>query len=756
MIKVMSKWLVKAYSMCKGVGLRDLLGYLLMLLLVSSSLFTLVMGGYSCDEHGFIEGVIVWYSDADADTIAGSYVRYVLVDPDYGPRDLPWSPNDLMRIKAIGTSVIAYLNIGFAEEWRDYWSYIVSEKPKWVTWVQYPGWEGEYFVKYRHVGAWGPGGWVDVLKHELRKIIELGFDGVIFDNIDSCDIWENPEEYGLDILKVANATDAMVRLVKELSAYAKSLKPDVIIVVNMGGRLDLLKDVDFLNSIDIVLRECVWYCGDEAVDTEERDYAIYWLSYARDYGKEVIVLDYATKMEHVLKVLEEGRKLGFEVYVSPTWDLNKIPNYIPSFNGLDSTIVNDEVIAVWGYRGPLSDGWRSDFDVYVGVVGSDGVELVKRLGNDGINDRNPRVVFDGVSSKLVLVWESGNDLSLAVLDPTNYAIISNLTIGADGGVLRDPAIAVYDGKLYLLYINEVAPGNESLLLYKVMTLPGLEVVTEGVLASETYSTYPVVSVSSEGVLVAWYALNGDVPKLKVALLAESGVLWVKDVEDIKPVLYKYGITYPLQGTWVLLGYDRDSGSVKGFILDSEGRVLHVAKGLPEITWVPQVTLIGNGLIAYSGVREVHYVKVVNNSLTYIASVITKYPSTVGRSVIRYGNDVLVIEPEPHSSNKLSIIKLPSPIETETRTLTQTSTIMITVTTTKTAVITKTMEKTKVETKTVVTTVTTTVTLCRTVTSTVTSTKTTTVVGGVNQAIIVLIAVVVVTALAIVILKRGLH
>ncbi len=461
-------------------------------------------------------------------------------------------------------------------------------------------------------------------------------------------------------------------------------------------------------------------------------------------------------MEHVLKVLEEGRKLGFEVYVSPTWDLNKIPNYIPSFNGLDSTIVNDEVIAVWGYRGPLSDGWRSDFDVYVGVVGSDGVELVKRLGNDGINDRNPRVVFDGVSSKLVLVWESGNDLSLAVLDPTNYAIISNLTIGADGGVLRDPAIAVYDGKLYLLYINEVAPGNESLLLYKVMTLPGLEVVTEGVLASETYSTYPVVSVSSEGVLVAWYALNGDVPKLKVALLAESGVLWVKDVEDIKPVLYKYGITYPLQGTWVLLGYDRDSGSVKGFILDSEGRVLHVAKGLPEITWVPQVTLIGNGLIAYSGVREVHYVKVVNNSLTYIASVITKYPSTVGRSVIRYGNDVLVIEPEPHSSNKLSIIKLPSPIETETRTLTQTSTIMITVTTTKTAVITKTMEKTKVETKTVVTTVTTTVTLCRTVTSTVTSTKTTTVVGGVNQAIIVLIAVVVVTALAIVILKRGLH
>jgi len=44
--------------------------------------------------------------------------------------------------------------------------------------------------------------------NELEKIIDMGFDGVMLNNVDPYMMWEEPEDYGLEglIPKVANAS----------------------------------------------------------------------------------------------------------------------------------------------------------------------------------------------------------------------------------------------------------------------------------------------------------------------------------------------------------------------------------------------------------------------------------------------------------------------------------------------------------------------------------------------------------------------
>ncbi len=59
----------------------------------------------------------------------------------------------------------------------------------------------------------------------------------------------------------------MVKLVQNLSLYAESLDPEIVIAVNIGSGLNLLEDPSFLSFVDIVVREEVWYANDSPMAT---------------------------------------------------------------------------------------------------------------------------------------------------------------------------------------------------------------------------------------------------------------------------------------------------------------------------------------------------------------------------------------------------------------------------------------------------------------------------------------------------------
>jgi len=149
--------------------------------------------------------------------------------------------------------------------------------------------------------------------NELEKIIDMGFNGVILDNVDSCMMWEEPEEYGLGglIPRVTNASEWIINLVHRLSSYAKSREKNFIVIVNIGGALELLENETFIDSIDVVLREEVWYSNNEQVNSSETNYTLYWLKYAKKHGREVIVLDYAWTRKYIEDTLSKARQEGF-------------------------------------------------------------------------------------------------------------------------------------------------------------------------------------------------------------------------------------------------------------------------------------------------------------------------------------------------------------------------------------------------------------------------------------------------------------
>ena len=608
-------------------------------------------------------GGITWFQYPVTPWIAGSYPEIVVVDPDYGPNDEPWTSNDIERLKASGAKVIAYLNIGFAEEWRDYWneSWSETDHPEWLEWVEYPGWPGEYFVKYWHPSAWEPSAWVDILKNELDKIISMGFDGVRFDNIDSYTYWEDPDSIGLgDVLpQVENASTWMIYLVGNLSAYAHSLDPDFIVIANMGGGLELLENESFMNAIDGVEREEVWYSDDQPVDPAETSEVLYYLEMARDQGKTVYVLDYAWTRSNVEDALAKARDEGFYIYVAPNYDLDRLAAYIPSYHGVDSVATADSLIVAWSYHGPVEDVWRDEFDVYIGRYVSGGMEDVVRISSSGAIDERPSIAYDGSSNRILVVYETNEAtgdyrwVKGVIIDPTTLSIIMNITIARDDTGASDQYMAsasAYNGYFYVFYVNTT---EDNIYYAKIDPSTG-SMETRGVLEDTVDPDYyPVSTTTSSGVAVLWYS-NGE---LRLAHVSGSGVDWIVSV-DTGVEYQRYGLAY-VPGEGILVIYQKGSGCAK--LYDLNGSELASKTGLPDVTWMPGVGYIGSGTVAYVGLNSIHYLGI--GSIVYSGSTGIDRTPTTGSSIAYYNGDAIVFIPSTSGNNTIDAlaVSLPQPI-----------------------------------------------------------------------------------------------
>lgn len=124
------------------------------------------------------------------------------------------------------TLVLAYLSVGTVESWRPY----AREADDAWTLGAMPGWEGERYVDARHAG------WRQILVREARRLAQLGFDGLLLDN--------------LDVGELHPATQpGLVALTDELRAAV----PDLLLVAQNG-----LAIIDRL-PVDAISREDTWW-----------------------------------------------------------------------------------------------------------------------------------------------------------------------------------------------------------------------------------------------------------------------------------------------------------------------------------------------------------------------------------------------------------------------------------------------------------------------------------------------------------------
>ena len=203
--------------------------------------------------------------------------------------------------------VLAYINIGEAEDYRYYWrkSWETSP-PEWMG-RQNCRWKGDHRVQH-----WSAD-WQAIVfgspRSYLGRIIDAGFDGAWLDRVDIHRYWADDR---------ATSFGDMVALVGRLSTWAKALKPGFLIVPQNGE--ELLADPAYRAAIDGLGKEDLLF-GDHGNDKPNADWriarALSFIEPAHATGLPVLAVEYLRDPANQKAALARHTTLGFVPYIGP-------------------------------------------------------------------------------------------------------------------------------------------------------------------------------------------------------------------------------------------------------------------------------------------------------------------------------------------------------------------------------------------------------------------------------------------------------
>jgi cysteinyl-tRNA synthetase len=244
--------------------------------------------------------------------------------------------------------VVAYLDIGQAEDFRTYWEpgWRVGN-PDWIVALDPDGWEGNYPVAY-----WRDE-WQDIWLGDtgiISAVRDAGFDGIYLDWV---------EAYDDENVAAAAATDnvdaaaEMAAWVTALAATGRDGEPGFLVIGQNAAEL-AASDSSYRTVIDAIAQEQVWFDGaadnnppgdcplpatdadiDEDAYVESLSPGCRWmydefpdstlhvssewyldsLNVLAAAGLPVFTVDYAEEPDNVAAVLDRSRGYGFVPFV---------------------------------------------------------------------------------------------------------------------------------------------------------------------------------------------------------------------------------------------------------------------------------------------------------------------------------------------------------------------------------------------------------------------------------------------------------
>lgn len=282
------------------------------------------------------------------DQVAASPFDVMVIDLLNDERQ-PFSADQIRRMQTKPgggrRQLIAYMSIGEAESYRDYWEpQWQQSKPSWLL-KENPEWKGNFAVCF-----WEPD-WQKTFcggtNAYLGRIISAGFDGVY---LDKCDVFEDLLQTNQSgSKKRAELERAMVDFVTAVSSFAKSRKPDFWVI--MQNAEVLLAHDDLRKVIDGVAKESLLFGGDgpeKANDATEVAKSKALLDKAKAAGRSVFVVEYLNNPSKIQDAKTKLAGFGFVgTYCERERQLDQLTAYTGTIGGdLEST-------------GPLADQ-RSD------------------------------------------------------------------------------------------------------------------------------------------------------------------------------------------------------------------------------------------------------------------------------------------------------------------------------------------------------------------------------------------------------------
>lgn len=290
--------------------------------------------------------------DEAIDQIAESIYDLVVIDyipSEENNTDFPigevvdrWHASDHPKL------VVAYIDIGEAEDYRTYWQpgWGIGN-PEWIAGGDPDGWEGNFPVAYWY-DEWreiwlGAGG-------IMEGILDAGFDGIYLDWVEAYsdeNVMRIAEQDGVDPVQ------EMIFWVSDLGNYGRERNPDFLVIGQNAAELAVFDD--YIEAVDAIAQEQVWFDGgadnepqgdcplprfEDEIDTDayrdslsnecRRQYDEFpdstlhvsseWyiedLLLAKSRGLTIFTVDYALDPENVQWVYETSRALGFIPFVS--------------------------------------------------------------------------------------------------------------------------------------------------------------------------------------------------------------------------------------------------------------------------------------------------------------------------------------------------------------------------------------------------------------------------------------------------------
>jgi cysteinyl-tRNA synthetase len=225
-----------------------------------------------------------------------------------------------------GRIVLAYLDAGQAESFRNYWkkdwkapTKTSHGTPDFILAADPDGWSDDYTVAY-----WDPR-WQSIfataLDSQVRSVMAAGFDGVYLDWIDA---YQDERVVAQATKDHVDPTHAMVDFLLLIRKTAKDLDTNALVIQqNALGLVDA--DPRVLNAIDAVGAEDTWFSGKsnakwgtkKAGDVPNRfkdeSSTAGMIKQYRKYlaaGKPVFTIDYCLKPENAKQVYQDAARAG--------------------------------------------------------------------------------------------------------------------------------------------------------------------------------------------------------------------------------------------------------------------------------------------------------------------------------------------------------------------------------------------------------------------------------------------------------------
>jgi cysteinyl-tRNA synthetase, unknown class len=243
--------------------------------------------------------------------------------------------------------VLAYVNVGQAEDYRPYWKRGVWKaptktrpgNPDFIVSADPDGWEGNYPVAY-----WRKA-WQSIILGRnglIPQVAEKGFDGAYLDWVGG---YEEPVVRRQARLDGVRPGRSMIQFLQKIKARATTINPNFLVVPQNAPYLGKIKQADYRAAIDAVAFEDTWFGGvggapwgssrggdrkNTFTGDSSTEALVERFQELQALGLPVFTIDYALIDANAQFVYQQARAKGFIPLVTQI-DLSQITGTPPGF-----------------------------------------------------------------------------------------------------------------------------------------------------------------------------------------------------------------------------------------------------------------------------------------------------------------------------------------------------------------------------------------------------------------------------------------